>query len=54
VTLCPIDTKPVIRAMLSREDRNWLDGYLRRVLDTLAQGLSGDGLAWLEAACRPL
>jgi Xaa-Pro aminopeptidase len=54
VTLCPIDTKPVIRAMLSREERNWLDAYHRRVLDTLAPGLSGDALAWLEAACQPL
>ena len=40
--------------MLSREERAWLNAYHRRVLDTLSPGLSGDTLAWLEKACRPL
>lgn len=54
VTLCPIDTRPVIRSMLDREERDWLNAYHRRVLDALSPGLSGDALAWLEKACRPL
>jgi Xaa-Pro aminopeptidase len=54
VTLCPIDTRPVIRSLLSREERAWLNAYHRRVLDVLSPGLGAAENAWLEQACRAL
>lgn len=54
VTLCPIDTRPVIRSMLSREERAWLNAYHRRVLDMLSPGLGAAEKAWLEQACSAL
>lgn len=54
VTLCPIDTRPVIRSLLTKAERAWLNAYHRRVLDTLSPDLHGPALAWLETACRPL
>lgn len=36
LTLCPIDTEPVMWELLTEEERNWLDSYNRHVEETLA------------------
>jgi Xaa-Pro aminopeptidase len=54
LTWCPIDTRPVIRSMLTRIERDWLNRYHAETHDRLAPLLGGDALVWLEKACRPL
>lgn len=36
LTLCPIDTEPIMWELLTAEERNWLDNYNRHVEETLA------------------
>lgn len=54
LTLCPIDTKPIILDMLTAEERDWLNGYHKTVFDRLSPHLDGEDLAWLAAACAPV
>lgn len=52
LTLCPIDTEPIILPLLSDEELEWLNAYHKTVCDTLAPLLDSDDRAWIEAACR--
>lgn len=54
LTFAPIARDLVDAALLSSEERDWLNGYHSRVREVLAPQLSGDDLAWLESACAPL
>ena len=54
LTLCPIDTRCIERALLRSDEVSWLDAYHATVRERLAPRLSGDALAWLEARTRPL
>jgi len=54
LTFAPIARDLVDVALLSPEERNWLDAYHAKVREVLAPQLSGDDLAWLENACAPL
>ncbi len=54
LTLCPIDTRPIIKEMLLEEETDWLNAYHQRVFDTLAPHLAPDEAAWLQEATRPL
>jgi len=54
LTLCPIDTAPILIDMLLPEELSWLNAYHQRVFDTLAPHLSPAESAWLRAACAPL
>ena len=54
LTLCPIDTSPVIPEMLLPEEMDWLNAYHQRVFETLSPYLSSDESAWLRNACAPL
>lgn len=54
LTLCPIDTAPIDLAMLTDEERTWLNSYHRMVRDRLAPHLDGADLEWLEEACRAI
>ncbi|KAB0578928.1 aminopeptidase P family protein [Ideonella dechloratans] len=54
LTLCPIDTRCIDRALLSEEERVWLNQYHAMVRERLAPGLEGDALAWLMARTEPL
>lgn len=51
LTLCPIDTEPVITDMLTSEERSWLNGYHRMVYDRLAPHLDAGEREWLARAC---
>lgn len=51
LTLCPIDTEPIILDMLTAEERDWLNAYHKTVYDRLSPHLDGEDLAWLTAAC---
>ena len=54
LTLCPIDTAPVIRTMLTDEETAWLNAYHKAVYDRLSPHLDDDTRAWLAEACAPL
>ncbi|MDD2326904.1 MAG: aminopeptidase P family protein [bacterium] len=48
ITLCPIDTRPIVRKMLTKRERKWLNRYHRMVYDTLKEHLSKEEKAWLK------
>ncbi|CAN1543548.1 PepP Xaa-Pro aminopeptidase [Rhabdaerophilaceae bacterium] len=54
LTFCPIDRRLIVKRMLSRAERDWLDAYHAETRKKLAPHLSGGELAWLEQATAPL
>ena len=54
VTLCPIDTKGIIREMLTQEEADWLNSYHRNVYEKLSPALDEDERHWLEQACKEI
>ena len=54
LTLCPIDTMPIIRELLSDEERTWLNNYHRMVAERLSPHLEGEELQWLRKATREI
>ena len=47
LTLCPIDTRCIERALLRQDEIDWLNAYHATVRERLAPLVSGDALAWL-------
>ncbi|MGL5447399.1 MAG: M24 family metallopeptidase [Rhabdaerophilum sp.] len=54
LTFCPIDRRLIVKAMLSREERAWLDAYHAETCNKLAPHLAGEDRIWLDEATRPL
>ena len=54
LTLCPIDTAPIMPELLSAEETAWLNDYHQRVYDTLSRHLTADESDWLREACQPI
>jgi Xaa-Pro aminopeptidase len=54
LTLCPIDTTPIVKEMLLDEEIAWLNQYHQHVYDTLAPHLDAEETAWLKNACAPI
>ena len=54
LTLCPIDTSPILRELLLPEETEWLDHYHQLVYNTLAPHLDAEEAAWLHEACSPI
>ena len=54
LTLCPIDTRPIIKEMMLPEEIKWLNQYHRRVFEQLSPRLDDDEMEWLREACAPL
>ncbi len=54
LTLCPIDTRLVDRALLAPEELRWLNDYHRQVRAALSPHLEGADLRWLRQATRRL
>ena len=54
LTLCPIDTAPIIVEMLTADERQWLNDYHTMVLEKLSPLLADDEKAWLRDACKPI
>lgn len=52
LTLCPIDLGCADLTMLSAEEKQWLNAYHKRVLDSLSPLLSGADLEWLRDNTR--
>ncbi len=55
LTLAPYDRRLIAAAMLTADERGWIDGYHARVLAEVGPALDDPAtLAWLRAACAPL
>jgi Xaa-Pro aminopeptidase len=54
LTLAPYDRKLIDEALLSDGEKTQINAYHARVLEQLGALLSGEELAWLEAACAPI
>jgi Xaa-Pro aminopeptidase len=54
LTLCPIDTRLVDAALLSMEERAWLNEYHARVWGVIAPQLEAEQAEWLRARTLPL
>ena len=54
LTLCPIDTRCIERALLRGDEVEWLNGYHATVRERLAPLVSGDALAWLMTRTEPI
>lgn len=54
LTWVPIDTTAVLPALLTAEERDWLNDYHAAVYEKLAPRLTGQERAWLQAKCAPL
>ncbi len=54
LTLCPIDTTPIIVSMLTAEEIRWLDTYHRHVCTMLSPHLEADEREWLQEATKPI
>ncbi|QDX26720.1 aminopeptidase P family protein [Sphingomonas suaedae] len=54
LTFCPIERSLIEPALLTEDERRWLDSYHARVLEILGPQLSPDERAWLDAKCRPI
>lgn len=55
LTLCPIDTAPVITDMLTGDEKAWLNAYHRTVFDRIATLLDDEAdRQWLANACAAI
>ena len=54
LTLAPYDRRLILPALLTPEERAWIDAYHARVRETLAPGLDPETRTWLERATEAL
>jgi Xaa-Pro aminopeptidase len=54
LTLCPIDLEGVDIALLTSEEKAWLNNYHRTVFDKLSLYLDGEELEYLKMATREI
>ncbi len=54
LTLAPLERRLIDTSLLSAEEIAWVDSYHAGVLNELGPAMSGDDLAYLQEACRPL
>lgn len=48
LTLCPIDTTPIVKDMLTADEISWFNNYHQYVYDRLSPGLSSEEKEWLK------
>lgn len=54
LTLCPIDKAPILPALLTAEEVQWLNDYHQMVYERLAPHLDEADKAWLREATSPI
>jgi Xaa-Pro aminopeptidase len=54
LTLAPFDRRLLEPALLTADERTWLDHYHARVLETVGPALDPPARAWLTGVCAPL
>ena len=54
VTLCPIDTKPIIKGLLDKDETEWLNTYHHTIYGKLSPYLDETERAWLAQATKEI
>lgn len=54
LTLCPIDTKPIRRELMTADEIEWLNNYHQHVYEELSPLLDEEDREWLSEATRPI
>lgn len=54
ITLCPIDTKPIARKLLTKSEIKWVNRYHKMVYSKLKNYLSNEEKAWLKRKTKPI
>ncbi|MDX2237398.1 MAG: aminopeptidase P family protein [Hyphomonadaceae bacterium] len=54
LTLAPIARALIVKALLSKDERDWLNAYHARVRAVVGPQLNGDAKAWLEQETQPI
>ena len=54
LTLCWIDTEPVLHELITAEERQWIDNYNKRVYNALSPFLNLGDRAWLAEKTKPM
>ncbi|MDR0976776.1 MAG: aminopeptidase P family protein [Prevotellaceae bacterium] len=54
LTLCPIDTRGILKEMLTKEERRWLNDYHRTVYKKLSPRLNKEEQAWLKEKTKSI
>lgn len=54
LTLCPIDTTPIDKALMSASDIDWLNDYHAMVYDRLSPSLNEDEKSWLKEKTKAI
>ncbi|MGE5721850.1 MAG: aminopeptidase P family protein [Sphingomonadales bacterium] len=54
LTLVPLDRRLIDLALLTDEEKGWVDDYHAHVVDVIAGFVEGEAREWLEQSCRPL
>ena len=54
LTLCPIDTTPIVLPLMTKEELEWLNSYHKMVYERLSPHLSTEENKWLAAKTKPL
>ena len=54
LTLCPIDTTPIVKDLLLQEEVDWLNHYHELVFSQLSPHLEADEKEWLRQQTQPL
>jgi Xaa-Pro aminopeptidase len=54
LTLAPFDRRLLEPALMTQEERTWLDRYHQRVLETVGPALAPSARVWLADACAPI
>jgi Xaa-Pro aminopeptidase len=54
ITLCPIDTKPISKKMLTKDEVKWLNNYHKMVFKKLKNYLNEEERAWLKRKTKAI
>ncbi len=54
ITLCPIDTKPISKKLLTKSEKRWLNSYHKMVYKKLKRYLSKEEKVWLKNKTKPI
>ena len=54
LTLCPIDTTPIVKEMLTEDEISWFNNYHQYVYDRLSPNLTDDEKSWLKEKTKAI
>lgn len=54
ITLCPIDTKPIVKKLLTKNETKWLNNYHKMVFKKLKKYLNKEETAWLKRKTKAI